>query len=606
MNREADIFSYIKSQEALYRQPIRVNDYWDWSMRETIQTTDAYLNEQLTNGKTDYTPVKNIMRPILNLHHRTEDIELKDVVIYADDPSKEHLSFLVKKYHDDVYVQKYDLDTYFDELGVSRIDYGGGLSKNMNKPCPEVVPLQTIAFCDQTDMLSGAIGIKHHYSPDQLLEMKKYNWGNSEYGATNTIEELIALSEEYKSDNGDNVRNRTPSRYIEVYEVHGNLPKRFADLNDTSGEYETRIFIVAFYSTTDSIQKKGVVLFTAPEKEMPFKLIKRDPIFGRALGKGAGEEIFENQVWTNYNLIRMHNMLDAAATTILKTTDPTLVQKHPSGFRNMKPFEIIDIAQGTDVAQVDTYPRNIALFEKQLEMWERHAQMMGNANDAIMGESPASGTPFKLQELVTQEAHSMHEYRRQQFAKHIEEVYRDWIIPHIQKEICKGVTFLSELSLEELQYVEEKMANAAWNKYSTEKVLNGLDIEQGEQEAFITDFKSKLKKQGNKRFIEILKDEFRGIRLAVKVSVSGKSKNLAMMTDKIVNVFRFAFSNPQGFAQAMQIPGMSKSFNQILEFSGLSPVDFSNIKLMEMGNTQPTQTETQPLSDLATNQMQNA
>lgn len=605
MNREADIFSYIKSQEALYRLPIRINDYYEWSMRETIQTTDAYLNEQLTNGKTDYTPVKNIMRPILNLHHRTEDIELKDVVIYADDPNKQHLSFLVKKYHDDIFVQQNDLDTYFDELAVSRIDYGGGLSKKRKDARPEVVPLQSIAFCDQTDMLSGPIGIKHFFSPDQLLAMKKYNWGNKEYGATNTIEELIILSREYKADNGNNTENQTPGRYIEVYEVHGNLPKRFADYNDTSGEYETRIFIVAFYQTTETIEKRGVVLFTAPEAELPFKLIKRDPIYGRATGKGAGEEIFENQVWTNYNLIRMQNMLDAAATTILKTTDPTLVQKHPSGFRNMKPFEIIDIAQGTDVAQVDTYPRNINLFEKQLEMWERHAQMMGNANDAIMGESPASGTPFKLQELVTQEAHSMHEYRRGQFAKHIEEIYRDWIIPHIQREICKGITFLSELSMDELQYVEERMATSAWNKFATEKILNGENPMEGEQEMFIENYRARLKKLGNKRFLEILKDEFKGTRLAVKVSVRGKSKNLAIMTDKIVNVFRFAFGNPQGFAQVMQIPGMSQAFNQILEFSGLNPVDFSNIKMMQM-EAQPTQTSTEPLTDLATNQTQNA
>ena len=67
---------------------------------------------KLKTGKNDYKPVKNITRPILNLQHRTEDIELKDVQIYVNDADKYHLSFLVKKYHDDVFVQENDLDTF--------------------------------------------------------------------------------------------------------------------------------------------------------------------------------------------------------------------------------------------------------------------------------------------------------------------------------------------------------------------------------------------------------------------------------------------------------------------------------------------------------------
>jgi hypothetical protein len=129
-----DIFSYIKAMENQYRLPIRLNDSWDWGMRDHIQTTELYTNSQLKTGKTDFKPVKNITRPILNLQHRTEDIELKDVQIYVDNPEKFHLSFLVKKYHDDVFVKENDLDTFFDELNVSRIDYGGGLSKKLNNP----------------------------------------------------------------------------------------------------------------------------------------------------------------------------------------------------------------------------------------------------------------------------------------------------------------------------------------------------------------------------------------------------------------------------------------------------------------------------------------
>lgn len=605
--RYTDIFDYITTQESLYQNSIPINDVWDWSMKEHIKRSVLYNNSQLLTGKNDFKPVKNITRPILNLQHRAEDIEAKDVQLYIDDPYKFHLSFLVKKYHDDVFVQENDMDTFFDELNVSRIDFGGGLSKKLNRPAPEVVPLESIAFCDQTDILSGPIGIKHAYSPDQLMEMESKGWGNEANGATISIQELIELSEEEKKTNDNNKQVvKTPGKYIEIYEVHGNLPERFGDPKSTSKKYALQIFIVAFYQNKSSDQKNGVILYTAKEKELPFKLIKRDPIYGRALGMGGAEELFEAQVWVNYDMIRMQKMLDAAATTILTSTDPAVAQK--TDLRNLENLSIVDLAPNTTLQQVDTFPRNLAIFEKSVATWEAHAQQMGAANDAIMGESPASGTPFKLQELVTQESHSLHNYRRGQFAKHIEEIYKDWIIPHIQKKICEGAQFLSELSLEELQYVTDSIVTCEANNFIKERILNGEDVLPDEVEKVKQKVKDDLRKKGNKFFIQILKDEFKGTQLGVKVSVAGKSKNLAQAVDKLVNIMRFAFSNPQGFAQTMQIPGMAKAFNEILEFSGLSPVDFSGMEdVLKKQQEQQAQAQQAPQAQLQAPQMtQNA
>lgn len=567
-----DIYSYILAEESNYKKAIDINDVWKWSMADHIKTSVLYAHSQLLTGKSDFKPVKNITRPILNLQHRTEDIELKDVQLYVDDPDKFHLSFLVKKYHDDVFAIENDLDTFFDELNVSRIDFGGGLSKKLNKPCPEVVPLQSIAFCDQTDMLSGPIGIKHYYSPDQLLDMEKVGWGKEENGATITLQQLIKLSREEKRNDSTLQKAETPGRYIEVYEVHGNLPKRFSDPNDDSGLYETRIYICAYYQKKDSTEKTGVILYTAPERESPFKLIKRDPVHGRALGFGGAEELFEAQVWVNYDMIRMLEMLDAASKTILGATGPnssTIAQRNK--VKDMDNLEIIDLGPDSDLKQIDTFPRNRQLFDKDVSEWEAHAQQMGAANDSIMGEPPTAGTPFKLQELVTQESRGLHEYRRGQYAKHLEEIYTDWIIPHIQKKITEGAKFLSELSLEELQYVTECLVRNEANKKIKQMVLEGEVPTEEEIDLFKEVVKEEFKQKGAKHFIEILKGEFKNTPLAVKVSIKGKSKDLAGRTDKLVNIFRQVISNPA----VLQLPPIAKIFNNILESAGLDPVDFS-------------------------------
>jgi hypothetical protein len=585
MQTDKDIFSYILGQESNYKRPIPINRKWKWSMFDHIELSELYANSQSLN-KTDWTPIKNLTRPILNLQHRTEDIELKDVQIYVDDPDKYHLSFLVKKYHDDVFVQENDLDTFFDELNVSRIDFGGGLSKQLNRPAPEVVPLQSIAFCDQTDLLSGPIGIKHYFSPDQLLDMADKGWGDGTNGATLSLESLIALSREEKKNNDASKQiAQTPGRYIEIYEVHGNLPKSFTDPYDSSGKYETRLYICAFYQKKDSLEKQGVILYTATEKKSPFKLIKRDPVYGRALGFGGAEELFEAQVWVNYDMIRMQDLLDAASKTILKAIGPnsaTIAQKQK--VRDMDNLEIVDVGEGNDLAQVDTFPRNLRLFQDSVAQWEAHAQQMGAANDSIMGESPTAGTPFKLQELVTAESHGLHDYRRGQYAKHIEEIYKDWIIPHIQKEIIKGAKFLSELSFAELQSVAEQVAVYESNRRIKEMILNGKMVTPEEQKVMIGVIKEGFKKKGNKHFIEILKKEFADTPLSVKVTVKGKSKDLAVKTDKLVNIFRQIIANPA----VLQIPAMAGIFNQIIESSGLNPVDFASITKEQVAATQPT------------------
>lgn len=586
MNEGDTLFSYIKTQESNYRQPIRLNDSWSWGMKDHIDTSELYNNSQLKTGKNDFKPVKNITRPILNLQHRAEDIELKDVQLYVDDPDKHHLSLLVKKYHDDVFVKEHDLDTFFDELNVSRIDFGGGLSKKVGKG-RETVPLQSIVFCDQTDILSGPIGIKHFYSPDQLLDMAERGWGNTANGATMSLEDVIRLSRDEKKDETNTTK--TPGRYIEVYEVHGNLPKKYANPKDTSEKYETRMFIVCFYSTKDNKDKKGVVLYSAVESKSPFKLIKRDPVYGRALGFGGAEELFEPQVWTNYDMIRKQALLDSASKTILKTSDVTLAAKHPTGLKDMDNLEIVEIQQGAEFEQVDTYPRNIALFDKSLNDWEIHAKDIGGAQDPLQGKEPTAGTPFSSLIEQVRQGMGLHEYRRGQFARHIEEIYQDDFIPEIQKEITKGAKFLSELSLDELQYVTEGMVRNKTNLKIKEMVLAGETPTQDVIDQYKELVTQEIRSKGNKHFIEILKGEFKDAPLAIKVVVAGKSKNLAANVDKVTNIFRFAFSNPMGFMQVMQIPGMAKGFNQILEMSGLEPADFSGIEKFTMQPAQPMQ-----------------
>ncbi len=577
-----DIYAYVMQEETAYQLPINVNDKWQWGMKEHVETTMLYKYSQLTGdkkkGTIDEKPVKNIIRPILNLQYRAEGFDVKDITLFVNSSDDYYKSFLVQKYHDR-YALEHHIDTAIDESVESYIDYGGALLKK-TKDGPEVVPWQMVAFCDQTDILSGPIALKHQFSPDQLLDQAELGWGEEKNGANATLEEVITLAQSSRTpDKQTGTANKTPGKYIEVYELHGTLPSRYLNPDAKDDErYTPQLQIVTFYTGTDG-KKKGITLFRGKETTSPFKLILRDKIYGRALGFGGAEELFEAQIWTNYAKIRAKDMLDAAAKMLLITQDPTLAAKHPSGLKNLDNMEVIEEMANGNTRLLDTFPRNMQLFDNSVKEWEDHAQQMGAATDALLGEDPSSGTPFQLQNLVVQQGQGLHEYRQGKLAEFWAGVYRDWIIPDIVKELAQGQEFLSDLSLDELQQVADSLVTIEANKLIKQKIFVGQVIDPTQVETYKQQVRDQFMKGGSKRFIRILDGELKNAPMDVEVNVVGKQKQLSQMVDKLTNIMRFVFStyNPQtGSFAALDDPRMVKTLNQILEFSGLSPIDYGS------------------------------
>src|SRR3990167_110606 len=574
MNYENDIFSFIRSEEANYILPVPLADNWEFSLKDFINQCFLYKNGRLLTGNADDKPIDNIILPIRNLQDWAEDIDVKEINIYANDKNKQGLSFIVRKYYKDIYVKENEIDTFIDEGKETKNDYGGVLVKNLDQGRPDIVPWQSIVFCDQTDILSGPIGIKHQYSPDQLKKMAEFGWGDEKNGATATVDELIILSKNFKLKDPTSQQAKTPGKYIEVYEVHGCFPESWLDDNGDNETYVQQLHIVSFYND-ESGQRKGLCLFKGKEKlEDVFDYFQTDKIFGRAVGRSRIEELFEPYVWNNYSLKRKMDMLDSASKTILKTTDSTLAAKHPSGLKDLDNLEIIELEEGKEIGQLDTVPRSINLFVNAMNEFVEKARTTGGATDAMLGLNPSSGTPFRLQNLVTNQGMGLHEGRKEKYARFIERIHRNWIIPRIKKELLSGSgEWLSNLDNDELDFVLERLSDNEANRQRNEMVLNGeipADFKTLKQQ-----IKLDWQKKGNVLPLEILKGELKDVELKLEINVAGAQQNMAEMVDKISNVLQRIIANPQGFLQAMQIPAFAKSFSKMIEFSGLSQPDFN-------------------------------
>ena len=596
------VFDYILQEETDYKtRRIPLANNWDWNMSDHVDKSFSLKNSQFTKGDNNnfLRAFKNIILPIANVNYRSEGFDVKDVELYVDDADNYHMSLLARKFHNK-WAIKYSIDTAIDESVESYFDYGLVLVKNVNDSRPEIIDLKNdIAFCDQSDVLAGAICLKHTYSIDELQDMKG-KWKSDE------IDRAILMSSfSSKDSNGREIKS--PSKSVKVYELHGVLPENWLDSDKLgedwkdTGKYVRQFHIVTFYKD-DKEDKKGIPFFNGKTKQI-FKALKRDNISKRACGRGGIEELFHPQIWTNYSEIHLQGMLEATSKVITKTTDENFSQQNKMD--NIKNNQIMYIKEGKTWEQMVIQPLNKNVFDNYVNSWEQNGRIIGSASDPQLGLNPSSGTPLGTTEIVTNQGLGIHEYRRGKIAVFWGEIYRDWVLQYLVNEINKGDEWLDELSLDELEEVANRISINESNDRIKNEILNGNAVTPEEQALLISFIKDNFKKGGKKKFIKIMKDEFKDLPIDVKFNIAGKQKDLYNVVNKLNAVFRTVFANPA----VLQNPGMSKLFNEILESSGFSPIDFTSLtspqeqQMMQpqqgpqMGQPSPMQ-----LPELTTNQ----
>jgi len=563
------VFDFIKTEETAWkttRVPITTSK--DWNMSEHIERCINVANGWFHQGKNDGNrPYDDIVTPIIDVAFRLEGFDVKDIIPYVDDIHEAHKSFLIKKYHPQ-WARKYELDSFIDEVVESSIIFDLVLIKNVNKVRPEVIALQDLAFCDQTDILSGPICIRHEYSVTDLLEYKG-KWNDDK------IDEVIVMAQASKAVSVANGREvKTPGKYIECYELHGSFPESWRLADGNPNKYEDAMYIVNYYTSSDGT-KNGILLYSGKSEKLKkkFKALKIDKVRskGRACGKSIVERLFEPQVSANYSAIKVKKQLDSAVN-LLQTDSEEYGNKKIS---NLPENTIIKHEPGKPLSRVDMSIQNLIPYQNLQVQAGNSARTLGSASEAALGRNPTSGTPFALQELIVQEGEGIHQYRQGKIATFFaDELYRDWFLESLVKEMNLGLTFSEELSLDELQEISNKIVTKQANNRIKSQYRKGKIVTKEQQDLMMSTMLEDFKKNGNRQFFEVLKDELQDVPLKVKVNVAGKQKTLAQNADKLSKLITNILSNYQ-VIQA--VPGISKTYNQLIEASGLSPIDFSSI-----------------------------
>ena len=585
---EQDVYSYIQSEQnnwKITRVPLTRSK--DWNMSEHIERCLAVSNGYFFEGKNDGNrPYDDIVTPVIDVAFRLEGFNVKDIDPYVNGIHEAYKSFFVKKFHPQ-WARKNQLDTLIDEVVESSIIFDLVLIKDVNNVRPEVVSLQDIAFCDQTDILSGPICIRHNYSIPDLLE---YNgkWNGDK------IDEVITMAKASKKVAlANNQEVKTPGKYIECFELHGSFPESWLKEDGDPNKYVDQMHIVNYYTTQEG-NKKGITLYKGKSKKIAdrFKALKIDQVRskGRACGRSIVERLFEPQVWNNYSAIKIKKMLDAAVN-LLQTDSEEYGNKK---INKLPENTIIKHEAGRPITRVDMGIQNLAAHENMQAKAQNSARLLGSASEASLGQNPTAGTPFALQNLIVQQGEGIHEYRGGKIATFFSDVlYPDLILPYLVTDMNKGQKFSEELSVDEMKEIADKIAINESNQRIKKLILSGNYVTKEQQDAMMTVLRESFKKSGSRQFFEIFKDEMKDIPLKVFINIKGKQRDMVKNADTLTKIIQFTIAN----AQAVQsIPGVAKAVNELLEESGMSAIDFAQItNVVEQPAVSPVQQIEQPV-----------
>lgn len=531
----------------------------NFSQYNILRTIEFYSNSKFLNGNKDSInrekPFYNIVNTMVDTAVVATDIDTKDIRIEADDENSYDKSYLFN-HEIQQWMKESDFAATLNEMGETRARYGGVLVKKCHEKGEEmeveVVDWKNLVT-DQVDVEDGVIIEKHYMTPSEL-RAKKDVWEN--------IEEAIDM---YARKG----YTRTDER-IEVWEAHGNFPVGYlSDDDDVTDETEYSNQ-VHFFTVKNA---KAVHLYWAEEDKKPYKYLAWKRVSGRALGRGVVEEGEESQVWTNDAVQKKQSAMELSGKVILKTNSKKVGNNVRTDLDN---GSIVVLEDNKDLEVLNLLNGAMPQFTEMIQEWWSQYERVTSSYDAVRGETPPSGQPYRLQALVNQTGSSHFDYRREEWGIFLKELFYDWVFPYIQKKLSKQHILASDFTPEELLKLDEAYANHEANQYAKEQIFSGNVFTAEEYQAVKEQYKMFLaQKNGKRRFLDVPSGYYKDMKAKLTIDVTGEQKNkqatmetLNSLLQQMIPMVQMGIASPEDVKMVL---------NKITEMSGagLSPLSLS-------------------------------
>lgn len=586
------ISSLVKERENTYiNGKSNISQYVDYSQYETISTIEAYLNSRHTSGLTDALgrekPFFNIVTAVSNIWMRATDIDRKNIRFRAT-KRKEVVPVFLANCVLQNWMKEFNFGSFLNDWGRTLARYGSAVTKFVEKDGLlniNVVPWNKL-ITDQIDFENNVKIFKFYLTPAQLRLNPTYD--------QEVVKGLLETVSTRKTLGNQTID--TLSDYIELYEVQGNLPLSMLTENEKDDDiYTDQIHIISFAG-----KSQDFTLYKGKLKKQQYHkadLIKED---GRALGIGAVEHLFQAQWMANHSIKLYKDQMELISKVIYQTAD-----KNYGGRNALTSIENGDIfihEPNSPLTQVNNTGHDLTSITNFMVTWQNQAKEITSTPDAISGNTMPSGTAYRQVAILNQESHSLFELMTENKGLALEEMFREWIIPYIRKQLNNKdeiVAMLDDAGIKQIDtwYITGN-ANKEVNRKIIDKALEG-EITTPEEQTEMTEeettrLQEELSAMGNQRFIKpselddkTWKDVLDINWDAIEVEITNEQSDKEAVMTTLTTVMQTIAGNPA----VLQDPNMKLLFNKILDMTGaVSSVELAGQQAPQTQVQLPTQT----------------
>jgi hypothetical protein len=581
-----------KSENDYVNGKTTISKYVDFSQYENIEKIDAYLNSRHISGERDSMgrdkPFFNIVTGAVNIWYRATDIDRKNIRIKATKQA-DFIGAFLATIHLQEWMKKDAFGVFLNGWGRSLARYGSSVVKFVEKggKLHAAVISWNRLITDVVDFENNPKIERLFYTPAQLRRNKAYD--------QDMVTALIhAHKVARETPEGNHIDNKND--YIEVYEVHGELPLSMLTMDDNDcEEYVQQMQVVSYVKSKKTNEYEDFCLLKGKEARDPYMithLIKED---GRAQSIGAVEHLFDAQWMTNHTAKTIKDQLDLASKLIFQTSDVNFV-----GMNVLSAIESGDILIHSDSApltQLNNGSHDITSLQNFGQQWQVLAKEITSTPDAISGNTMPSGTAYRQVAILNQESHSLFEIMTENKGLAIEEMMRKFVLPYLKKQMDTTEEITATLDSHGIKQIEMMYVNneavRRHNAKATYEALNGLPVEGLDIEAEKAKISGEMAAQGNQRFIKpsdiptkTWKQIFKDLVWDVEVEVTNEQSDKEAVMTTLTTVLQTIGGNPA----ILQDPNMRMLFNKILETTGA----ISTIELSQNPQNQPQPQQAQP------------
>lgn len=552
-----DIYSYVESEKQFYEsQPIPLVSGDDYSQYQLIRAINyarrsKYLDDDAHDDIIGDFPYDNISKYRIRLEARSTDFDLKHVEVAPEDASYEaRVSALIATKALHKHLREIKFSRFLNKYADIRPEYGGFIAKK-TKDGVHYVPWENVVT-DMSDIMGGVIIERHYMRP---AELKKTGWDKK------AIDNVILTAAEKKKEkdlkDGSDKQAETLARFIEIFEVTGELPYSMllqAQSKDWNEEDETdyrlcRIIFAPMGKDKKTKKQTGIVLLATEiaEEDYPYKYDVRHPLTGRGLGEGIPEELAEHQRWHNFYKTEEARAVAIGGKVLFVTDDGDVVDSiYAEGIDH---GTILKVGQGRIFNQLSTLPNSVPLYQEIRADWNNSADKNTSSFDAVLGEESKAGTPFRSQYLQNIAGNSQFEREREDMGFFIGEIVEDWLLPEALEKAATDNYIDDEFTKQELALIDKAIVAQEALKAELETLRGGTPITPELQAGIRQDLAMQLQERGTRRRIEDIKEFVKKAGERVIVHTTDEQRSKAVLFESYSNALQlFAENDPARLA----------------------------------------------------------